>query len=616
MYAVAAFALLQFADLLVPTLFSERTYTILVVLTICAFPVALVTAWAFEITPQGIKRDHTLAETAGYSRRSVTTFARFALVVLVIGASASAGWVVWRRSQSRLVAEPADASARLFASDLDPRRIAVLYFDDHSPARNLGYLADGLTEELIHRLAAVDTLDVISRNGVRPVREGRLTIDSLVRALGVGTYVEGSVTRSGERLRVRAQLVDAAAGSQLSSHSFDRPLGELFALQDSLADEVAASLRLRLGVEVTAKRERDQSNSVEAWTLVRRAEQISSDVQDLWDSDAAAAARGLDRADSLLARAETLDPGWPGPILYRGWLARTRAGYASVIPGVFAEEPLRDALGHADRALALAPENAEALDLRGTARYELWDATAAEGPAAEQLLDLAEADLRAATERDPSRAQAWWTLSEVLRQRTRFEESRRFAARALDEDAFLETASDIINQLFHTSFELEDHSEAQRWCAEGKRRFPNYVDFRICELLILATVDDMEPDIERARGVADTLVVVRAEQDRPVFRAYADMQIAKLFARSGERDSAQVLIQRAHGDEFQLWLAYDEAHARLLLGEQDEALELLKRYAEINPQRRSYWPRDWWLRGLWDHPGFQELVGESAKPQP
>lgn len=517
MYAVAAFALLQFADLLVPTLFSERTYTILVVLTICAFPVALVTAWAFEITPDGIKRDHSLAETSPYSRRYVAVFARLALVLMVVGASAAAGWVVWRRSESRLGAEPAAVSDRSFASDLDPRRIAVLYFDDHSPARNLGYLADGLTEELIHRLAAIDTLDVISRNGVRPVRDGRVTVDSLVRELGVGTYVEGSVTQSGERLRVRAQLVDAAAGSQLSSHSFDRPLGELFALQDSLADEVAASLRRRLGVEVTAKREREQAGSVEAWTLVRRAKQISSDVRDLWDSDAAAAARGLERADSLLARAEALDPGWTGPILYRGWLAHTRAGYATAQPGLFADEPLRDAVGHADRALALAPENAEALELRGTARYELWDATAAEGPDAERLLELAEADLRAATQRDPSRAQAWWTLSEVLRQRTRFEESRRFAARALEEDAFLENASEIINQLFHTSFELEDHGEARRWCAEGKHRFPNAVNFRICELLIVATADDKEPDIERARGMADTLVLVSAEQDRPVF---------------------------------------------------------------------------------------------------
>lgn len=118
----------------------------------------------------------------------------------------------------------------------------------------------------------------------------------------------------------------------------------------------------------------------------------------------------------------------------------------------------------------------------------------------------------------------------------------------------------------------------------------------------------MEPDAARARGLADTLVIMSAEQDRAAYRAYADMQLAKVYARAGEPDSARVLIRRAHGDGFQLWLAYDEAHARLLLGEPNRALDLLSQYAERNPQRLSYWPRDWWLRDLWNHPGFERLV--------
>src|SRR6266550_4528230 len=137
---------------------------------------------------------------------------------------------------------------------LDPTHIAVLYFDDLSPGGKLAYVANGITYDLIEALARVPTLRVISPDGVKPFRGHSLTPDSIARALGVGTIVAGSISASQGRLRVAFRLVDPSSGALLSSETFERPQGELFALQDTLTEEVSALLRALLGKEINVRR--------------------------------------------------------------------------------------------------------------------------------------------------------------------------------------------------------------------------------------------------------------------------------------------------------------------------------------------------------------------------
>src|SRR5438034_3742511 len=188
---------------------------------------------------------------------------------------------------------------------LDPRHVAVLYFEDLSKDSSLGYLTDGLTEMLISQLAGVRSLEVISRNGVAPYRAKDLPRDSIARLLRAGTLVEGSVENVGTRLRVTVRLVDGTSGSDIRRQSFELPQAEVLALRDSLAREAARFLRERLGEEIRLREELAGTRSVEAWTGLQEAERLRKDSERLFQHDDAESAFAvLQRADTLLAAAE------------------------------------------------------------------------------------------------------------------------------------------------------------------------------------------------------------------------------------------------------------------------------------------------------------------------
>ncbi len=149
--------------------------------------------------------------------------------------------------------------------ETDPTHVAVLYFDDLSEKGTLRPVADGLTEDLIDALGQVTALHVVSPNGVRPYAGRHTPPDSIARALGVGTLVGGSVERSGDILRVTARLIDARSGLQLQSRTMEYPFGDLFTLQDQLAQEVSRFLRERLGREILLRERRKGTSSVAAW---------------------------------------------------------------------------------------------------------------------------------------------------------------------------------------------------------------------------------------------------------------------------------------------------------------------------------------------------------------
>ena len=160
------------------------------------------------------------------------------------------------------------------AGGLDPKTIAVLYLDDLSPDKHLGYVADGLTEAVIGALGQVSALKVVSSGGVGAWRDASIPRDSVGRALQAGTLVQGTVEPVGEKLRVQLRLVDGNSGVDLSGQraSFDMPAGDLLAVRDSLAGEVAQLIRKRLGEEIRVREQREGTRNVAAWSLVQRAQ--------------------------------------------------------------------------------------------------------------------------------------------------------------------------------------------------------------------------------------------------------------------------------------------------------------------------------------------------------
>src|SRR5438552_16168126 len=160
---------------------------------------------------------------------------------------------------------------------LDPRHVAVLYFEDLSAKRDLAYLADGLTDALIGELARVPGLTVASKNGVARYRSPHIPRDRIARALDAGTLVQGTVEDVGARYRVTTRLIEGTSGADFRRASFEQPKGNLLAMRDTLAGKVAEFLRERLGEEVRLREERTETSNAAAWAAVQQAERARRD---------------------------------------------------------------------------------------------------------------------------------------------------------------------------------------------------------------------------------------------------------------------------------------------------------------------------------------------------
>ena len=490
----------------------------------------------------------------------------------------------------------------------DPRRIAVLYFDDQSPGGDLGYLAAGLTGELIDQLGGVPALEVVSRNGVKAYRDGEVGFDSLVARLRVGTVVEGSVQRSGDSVRVTVQLVDTNRQKQLESRTVIRPVGDLFVLERSLGEEVSGFLRRRLGHEVRLRQAAAETRSPRALDLVFRAEAAHDEALRMAGRrhplDQASALRLLARADTFLARAEAADPAWARPATLRGFVALSRAALVSGGP----REALHQAAAaSATRALSLAPGDAAALTLRGRVKWrQALDAGGA--PPESTRVAAAERDLRAAVEADSSMASAWSTLSQLLRVRGRLAESDLAARRALAADAFLEDAAAILSRLYFTALGQGDFPQARAWCEQGHARFPAEWRFVECRLTLARNDPSQPPDPARAWALMAELDRLdpparAAGEGRAYARVYRRAVVAAVLARAGNADSARAVLARARSEaaesgDSRVSFLYDEAFAALLLGDRADARRLLEAYVRARPELRPYVDREPVFRGL------------------
>ena len=508
------------------------------------------------------------------------------------------------------------------AAAFDPRHIAVLYFQQRSPRDSLRYLADGLTEELIHQLSRVPTLQVISQNGVGPYRHTNVPPDSVARALKVGTLVQGIVTQSGGRLRLRVALIDGRTGAVLGSTTLERPHQEIFALQDDLAQEVAIFLRRRLGEEVQKKMAITRAEThPRAWHLVQQAGEHTRDLDALLAAgDTNGAAVRLDKADSLLALAQREEPQWARPSVARGRIAYSRLDLVGTADRGYFDRWTALGLVHADRALRLKPRDAEALELRGNLRYERWLLNLAESPAeASGLLNSAKADLEAAVAEDPTAAGAWTALSHLRMNQSQSALAKIAALRAYEADPYLASVQQTLWRLFQSSLDLEDARESKRWCEEGQRRFPEHYRFTECQLWLYALKDTL--DLARLPRLYQKYMELTPLPGREFNEHYGRMLMAIALARAGLRDSADAVARRARADttiDATRDLALLEAIMRTMLGERDEALHQLGLYLSANPQFREGMARDrtWWFQDLRTDPRYQRLVGTSQSAPP
>jgi len=497
------------------------------------------------------------------------------------------------------------------APALDRTNVAVLYFDDRSPDGDLGYLADGLTEALISELANVRGLRVVSRNGVKPYRNVDLPPDSLARLLTVGHMVSGTVERKADSLVANVVLEDRT-GFEVQNARIARAGTDLVLLRDEIVAEAKRQLGQALGRQLQQRAIRATTRSDEAWQLYREAARRREDADHVrWalnDQDAAAGL--LAEADSLLAEAEEADPDWLEPIIARGWAAADR-GRLPLRGGKSSwnAAALREAIGHADRALERSPDNPEALELRGSALYDLtWpEEVARDSAEVRRIRAGAERDLDASIQADSMRALAWVALAQLKRSGGEFAEASVDARHALDADPFLVNAEAfILIAMAQTWLDLREMELAKQWNEEGRRRYPAYAQFTAAQLVMMAGWDGWENAVDTAWSLASDPGLQRWNS--------RGLVVAAVLAREGLRDSARAVIDRVRADtegSTDPFLDYYEAEARMQLGEPEEAIRLLGLYLQASPNSRSYIKEDWWWEALADNPDFQALVTET-----
>jgi TolB-like protein len=489
-----------------------------------------------------------------------------------------------------------------------------MYFGSRGGSDSLGHVADGLTEALIHELSEVSALQVISQNGVLPYKTAAVAPDSIARALKVGTLVQGSVAQAGDRLRVSVSLVNASTGAEIASKTLERPRSEIFALQDDIAKEVSVFLRQRLGQEVKLAESRVGTRNQQAWELLQQGEELTKDVAPLLAAaDTTSASNRLLRADSLLARAATLDPRWPTPVTERGRLAFRQLDLIGTFDKRRYAEWISRGIELTDQALKIKPDDPEALELRGALRYYRWVFNLEpDQSAAAKLLQDAEHDLRAAVEANPNAAFAWTLLSHMLMGQSRTAEAKLAAQRSYEADPYMTSARQTVWRLFQASLDLEDAVEARHWCEEGGRRFSDYDRFTECQLWLFA-LKDTKPDVPRAWQLLEEYVKLEPPNARAFKRLYGQMLVAMALARAGLKDSARAVAVRSRADasiDQTRDLAQLEAVVRVLVGDGDEAVRQLSVYLAANPQMREGMAHDetWWWRDLRDDPKFKSLI--------
>jgi serine/threonine-protein kinase len=512
------------------------------------------------------------------------------------------------------------------ASDPDANRVAVLYFDDASPDSSLRLVADGLTEGLIRSLDRVSALRVISRSGVEPYRGSTVAVDSIARALSAGHLVRGSVAPEGaEHVRVSLAL-DHKSGSNVARTSLRVSRDSLLVAQDDVAAAAADLIRTPLGREIQLQTQRAGTASNTAWLAVQQGAQLRRNGESrMAAGERAAGNAAFESADSAFAAAEQFDRRWSEPVTRRAALAYQRSRYEPRDPRAIAPW-VELAIGHADRALAIDPNDTDALEMRGTARYfgVLSNLSVNEQ---ERMASLkqAQADLERATDLNSRQAGAWASLSHMYYQIPgKTSADVLFAARnALESDEFQNNVVLVRARLFNAAFDRGDFAAAEQYCVDLERRFAGTPRAMRCRLYLQSVPGRESYDIDRAWRLTDSLVAA-SPGDSLLQRLTGQMFTAATIARAAVRagtsapelaDSARAVARRSRGDatiDNPRDLAFFGAYVYTVLGDREAAVRELGEYVAVNASTRG--PSllndpTWMFRELVDDPGFRRLVG-------
>jgi len=280
-YIVAAGFIIQIGSAVFPAWeLPNWTFRLVVVLLLVGFPIALILAWAYDVTPQGIRVTPTSSSPGSHRRRNVIM-----LIAIGVAISAGAGFFLL---------------PRLSAHRID-KSIAVLPFQNLSDEKENAYFADGIQDDILTNLSKIGDLKVISRTSVMSYRgDGARNAREIGKTLGVGALLEGSVRKIGNRVRVSVQLINANDDEHIWAEDYDRDLTDVFAIQTDLAQKIASSLQAKLSPNEKERLDRQPTQNHDAYLLFIQAHDYANR-SDYFRHE-------LLKAEELFEKAIKLDP--------------------------------------------------------------------------------------------------------------------------------------------------------------------------------------------------------------------------------------------------------------------------------------------------------------------
>ena len=559
-YGVVAWVLAQIADLAFEN-FGAPDWVSKSVLFILAlgFPLAVVFAWAFELTPEGIRREKDVDRT-----ESITSETGKKLNAVIIGLLAVAVVVLLTERTLRDTSTPPEEVVATESANLS---IAVLPFDNRSNREDDAYFTEGIHDDLLTTMANIGSMKVISRTSVMEYKDTTKKIPEIAKELGVANILEGGVQRSGNHVRINVQLIDAETDEHLWAQIYDRELTaeNLFAIQSEVAQSIATALQATLSPDEARRISAVPTSNLEAYEIYLLGRQR-------W---AQRTAESTAESVELFLEAIELDPGFAEAWAGLGDAYRHQTYYG----GLPRDEVIPKAEQATRRALEIDPDLAEGHAALGGLMVSLG------------RIDEAQTELERAIELNPSYSPAYnWLgqsynemgrpdkgmqlflegleidpLSAVLRANLgstlmimgRTEEARRNFERLMEThpdspfgyfglayneysagradralawilEAILKDPSRVSYRLAVSDIyqELGDISSANRWVESAKRLQPDNADVEVAQLTLALQSGQMEAAVALASSVAE----------RPRYRGFTDFEVLEVLA---VKDSAE-----------------------------------------------------------------------------
>ena len=530
----------------------------IVVMIILGLPVALILAWMFELTPQGIKRTETADAMPEATRKKKYVW----IYVVVIGAAISIGlFFLGRYSAGNTTASPAG---------ITNKSIAVLPFDNLSRDPDNAYFCEGVQDEILTRLAKVADLKVISRTSTQHFKSTPDNLPQIAKQLGVAHILEGSVQKANDQVRVNVQLINAMTDAHLWADTYDRKLTDIFAVESEIAKTIAETLQARLTGSEKSSIAKTPTVNPEAYELYLKG-------RFFWNKRTG---DDLRKSIEYLKQAIAKDP-----------------GYALAYAALADSYGLLRFYGGASPAESVVPAEAaakKALELDDS----LAEAHASLGLIATEELDLNRGvkEQERAIQLNPNYATAHHWLGLALATLRQSDRSIAELKRALE----LDPLSMIINADFSIIYLYAGRYDA----AEAQARKTLEIDPRSfvahyylgAALQLTSRLKEAIPEFQKA---------VELNND-----PYSIAMLAQAYARNGQTDEARKLLahlnemaKSAEVPEYALALAYTS------LGEKDRAIEALEHgFAGGNKSYLFLLPGDPFLDDLHGDPRFEALV--------